>query len=188
MKRIDLLKKILGQTMTETQVQRFISYQLTQEDISFLQDSALNVLQRMPYKGFNCAAMNAIWCAIIQDHSSIPVSAVAGSLYFGDTAIFTCHNNIPYTSEPTTINEVWDGHCWLEFGGLIADISIGLTVALENVPPAFLDHWTKNIGNSKGMVCATTAHFESLNIHYDPCYSLNTEQINGLLAGIQTGR
>ncbi len=61
MKRIDLLKKILGQTMTETQVQRFISYQLTQEDISFLQDSALNVLQRMPYKGFNCATMNAIW-------------------------------------------------------------------------------------------------------------------------------
>lgn len=187
MNRIELQEQVLRQTMTDTEIQAFFNYELTSDDIAFIRDSATSVLQRTPYKGFNCAAMTAMWCAIIQDHSRIPVAAIAGSLLFGDMAIFTCNSNIPSAKEAVTIKEIWDGHCWLEFGGLIADISIGRTISLESVPATFKDHWNKNIGEGKGLVCATPQDFRSLDIHYEPSYALNTEQINGLLAGIGSG-
>ena len=37
-----------------------------------------------------------------------------------------------------TVAETWDGYCWLEFSGLIADISIGRKMATEKVSEEFV--------------------------------------------------
>lgn len=184
-KREDILSNVLRQTRSAAELSHFSEYVLSQEDLTFLEETANEVLERMPYKGFNCAAMNAIWCAIIQDHSSIPVSLIAGSLVFGDLPIFSCYSNIPFGNEQTIINEVWDGHCWLEFRGLIADISIGRTLELEKIPFSFKEHWKHHISKEKGLTYNTPQYFESVNIYYQPCYSLTNQQIDGLIRGIQ---
>jgi hypothetical protein len=70
----------LKQSMNEEERNHFLDYTLTVKDRSFVKETAQEVLRNMPYKSFNCAAMSAIWCAIIEDHSKIPVAAFTGSL------------------------------------------------------------------------------------------------------------
>ena len=175
----------LKQSMNEEERKYFLDYTLTEKDRSFIKETAQEVLQKMPYKEFNCAAMSAMWCAIIEDHSEIPVVALSGSLVFGNRTLFSGQKPIPSSDKPVTIKEVWDGHCWLFFGGLVADISLSRTVALGNVPKEFADHWSTIFGKTTGLVCASPEQLYAINIYYAPKFRLTNGQINGLLNGIQ---
>jgi hypothetical protein len=48
--------------------------------------------------------MSAIWAAMIEDHSAIPVAFIAGNLNFGERIIFKCKSPIPIPDENKTIH------------------------------------------------------------------------------------
>lgn len=65
MDRIIALRAALLQNNSAEDTEKFLNYHLDQEDISFIQDTAKEVLRNMPPKAFNCAQISAIWAAII---------------------------------------------------------------------------------------------------------------------------
>lgn len=81
--------------------------------------------------------------------------------------------------------EIWDGHCWLEFGGMIGDISLYRTVNYGKVPEDFSRFIFDTFGKGKGLLCATTEGLNEVGLNYIPCYSLREGQINGLLNGLE---
>lgn len=122
MERNTQLRQALAQTKSKEEIDQFFNYQLSQSATDLLKGTAIEVFEKIPFKGFNCAVMNALRGAILQDHIDIPVSVIARSLINREKTIFQCIGPIPVPDKNMTIAEEWDGHCWLEFGGLIADI------------------------------------------------------------------
>lgn len=185
MDRITALRTAILQNHSKAETKKFLTYQLTKDDIDFIQDAAKDVLRNMPPKAFNCTQTSAIWAAIIQDHSSIPVSVVCGDLQFLDKNIFVCKEPLPDPKNGNVINGIWDGHCWLEFGGLIADASFFRTVYYGEVPKEFKDLVVDKFGEGRGTMIATPQQMETNGFKYMPKYTLNNLQINGLINGIQ---
>lgn len=184
MERFTRLRDVLKQTMSDKEVEAFFAYQLSSNDIEFLKETASYVFSKISYKEFNCAAMNALWVALIQDHSTIPAAPVCGSLSFGKKFIFKCLSQIQTPKVSMTKAELWDGHCWLELGAMIADISIGRTLAKDkNVDPQFKETWYNTFDSKGGLVIADTQVFNSCKIYYIPQYIMPTHLITGLIAG-----
>jgi hypothetical protein len=177
------LMEVLHQTNNEAAIQRFLQYSLTTEDLEFIKKSANDILLQTPVKAFHCAAMSAAWGAMIEDHSSIPIAVVTGTLKYGKTNIFLGDRALPIGNESAIINEIWDGHCWIEMPGMVADISIFRTIKNAAVPKHFADHLLNSFGASAGLLCASPDTLARYNLFYEPMYSLSTVQINGLING-----
>lgn len=185
MDRNTALKTSLLQNYSIADIEKFFSYQLSQDEIAFVQDTAKEVLLNMPPKAFNCTQISAIWAAIIQDNSKIPVSVICGDLHFMNKKIFVCNSSVPIPEIGKEINDFWDGHCWLEFGGLIADASFFRTIYFGEVPNQLKQLIVDKFGNGKGTIIATPDNMLSNGFTYIPKYSLSNLQINGLINGIQ---
>lgn len=184
MKRTEALKAALLQNYSVEDTDIFLKYRLTEKDLVFIQDTAKEVLRNMPPKAFNCTQISAIWAAMIEDHSEIPVAVICGDLHFIDKKIFVCKEPLPGPEQGCVIDGVWDGHCWLEFGGLIADASFFRTVYFGEVPYQFKDLVVEKFGTGKGTIIATPEQMLHNELIYIPKYSLSATQINGLINGI----
>ena len=182
-KRDLILRKVLLDTLTEEEVNALMSYIILSEDIEFIKKSSNEVLKNIPLKAFNCATLSALLGAIIQDNSNIPVAVIAGHFDYYDRRIFNCKRPIPYSINKKLINEIWDGHCWVELSGLIIDISIFRTVYFGDVPPLFREKIIKAYGENHGMILASPMKFIEAGFNYTPCYCLTQDQINGLIKG-----
>lgn len=178
------LQLALEGTMTSEKAAAFSNYTLTNLDLDFIKETAKVVLSKSPDKSYNCAAMSAMWGAIIKDHSKIPVSIITGSLSWEGKYIFVCKE--PISLQPKgdpNRPSLWDGHCWLEFGGLIADISIFRTIRNEPKLMEFNQRLIELFGGGKGLLCASPDYMSSIGLEYYPLYSLGDEQINALISG-----
>ena len=183
--RDSLLIKVLLKSLSEEGVNAFLSYTISDEDIEFIKSCSSAVLTKISPKAFDCAILSALLGAIIQDNSNIPVVVIAGHFDYFDRRIFNCKGPIPYTVNKTLIKEIWDGHCWIELGGIIIDISIFRTVYYGDVPPLFRETIIKEYGENRGMICTSPLKFIEVGFNYTPCYCLTQDQINGLVKGVK---
>ncbi|MCG6191485.1 hypothetical protein [Maribellus maritimus] len=170
--------------LDKERIEAFNSYNLTTKDIEFIREVNEDVLRKIPQKAFNCAQLSALLGAVIYDHSDIPVAVISGHLDYFEKRIFNCKSPIPYSSEKKEINEIWDGHCWVEIPNLIIDNSIFRTIYLGNVSSTFRDQIIKKFGNGKGTIIAPIEKMYTIGFNYTPCYELNQNQINGLIKSI----
>lgn len=178
------LTAALAQTLEQQEIERFLSYQLTTDDIAFVQAAVKDVLQNMPPKAFNCTQISAIWAAIIADHSKIPVSVICGDLHYNSKKIFVCKEPFPDGEDGTEIIGEWDGHCWLEFAGLIADASFFRTIYYGNVPQSLKEIVITQFGEGRGSIIASPEQMQQNGFQFIPRYSLSERQINGIIQGI----
>jgi hypothetical protein len=185
MNRNEKLKKALLEIMSESEVNYFISYLLSQDEMEFIKNAINDALRNVPLKAFNCASLSALLGAIIIDNSNIPAAVIAGHLDYLDKRIFYCKGPIPYSDEKEVINEIWDGHCWVELNNLIIDISIFRTVYYGNVPKSFHHKIKKEYGEGRGAIAAYPDELKKEGFNYIPCYCLTQDQINGLIKGLK---
>ncbi|WP_429378133.1 hypothetical protein [Mucilaginibacter sp. UYCu711] len=169
--------------MTAEQVAQFFDYEISVAETQLISDTAKEVLALAPSQGFNCAAMSAAWGAMVMAHSSIPTQIVCGHLDWRSRRIFNYIKPIPTPEESMKELELWDGHCWVAFGGLIGDASLSRTVRYGKVPGSFKAHILTLLGPNAGPFCATAEQMQSADLTYIPCALLNDPQIDGLLAG-----
>ncbi|MFA6128810.1 MAG: hypothetical protein WC699_16035 [Bacteroidales bacterium] len=163
-----------------------MNYQISEEDVEFIRQTCHQVLENIPVRAFNCAMLSAILGAIIYDNSKIPVAVIAGHLDYNDQKIFYCKGPIPYSRKKKSINEIWDGHCWVELGGLVIDISIFRTVYFGQVPGDFHDQITRKFGLNRGALVGLPGELAHDGFNYTPCYCLTQDQITGLVQGART--
>lgn len=178
------LKAVLAQNLGQEQIANFLSYQLTEDDMAFIQASVKDVLKNMPPKAFNCTQISAIWAAIVTDHSKIPVIVICGDLHYKGKKIFVCNEPLPTGEDGTDIIDEWDGHCWLEFGGLIADASFFRTIYYGNVPEVLKGMVINQFGEGRGSIIATPEQMQQNGFEFIQRYSLSERQINGIVQGI----
>lgn len=183
MSRQFFLQKTLGLIMTEEEINYFQSYKVTKSDMLFLTEAIGEVLTKIPANAFNCAMLSGMLGAIINDHSSIPVSVVSGHLDYSSKRIFHCDKPISYSTEKKEINEIWNGHCWVEINNLIIDISIFRTIYYGQVPRDLYDNILNQFGTGRGALVASPADIEKLKFDYTPCYCLSQNQITALVLG-----
>jgi hypothetical protein len=182
--RNQILTAALAQNLDQNQVQSFLSYHLTEDDMAFIQAAVKDVLMNMPQKAFNCTQISAMWAAIITDHSNIPVSVICGDLHYNSKKIFVCKEPFPDAEDGTEIVGEWDGHCWLEFAGLIADASFFRTIYYGNVPQSLREMVVTQFGKGRGSIIASPEQMQQNGFQFIPRYSLSERQINGIIQGI----
>ncbi len=181
MTRDSVLRETMKTVLNEKEIDSFFSYKITRGDMNFLQEATTGVLKNIPAKAFNCALMSALLGAVIFDHSKIPVVVVSGHLDYYSRRIFNCKKPIPYSTNKKVINEIWDGHCWVEICNLIIDISIFRTIYYGQVPQDLHKEIIENFGEGKGTIAGTQSELKKSGFIYSPCYCLTQDQINGLI-------
>ena len=170
--------------LDKKEIEAFNSYILTTENIEFIRDVNEGVLRKIPQKAFNCAQLSALLGAVICDNSEIPVAVISGHLDYFEKRIFNCKSPIPYSTEKREINEVWDGHCWVELPNMIIDNSFFRTIYYGNVSSGLKDQIIKQFGSGKGTLIAPIEKMNTIGFNYTPCYELNQSQINGLIKSL----
>ena len=180
------LRETLKAVLTEKEVQSFVSYQLTNDDLVFLKEAAIEVLKIVPANAFNCAMLSGLLGAIISDHSNIPVAVITGHLDYSSRRLFNCSRPFPYSTDKKEINEVWDGHCWVELNNLIIDISIFRTIYYGQAPVDLYNEIMTKFGEGRGALLCSANEMMNQGFNYIPCYSLTNDQISGLVPGAQT--
>lgn len=183
--RKSTLEEILLKSLLKTEMSDFYNYLITDDDLSLIQKACSTILGKIPQNAFNCATLSALLGAMMQDNSNIPAVVVAGHLDINSKRIFFCKNIIPYTNEKKIINEIWDGHCWVEINNTIIDISLLRTIHFGNVPDFLRSKIINDFGFSTGALIASPEKFAENGFIYTPCYVLSQNQINGLILGAQ---
>lgn len=184
MYRDQTLTAILAQKFNREQIANFLSYQLSKDDMVFIQSALQDVLRNIPQKAFNCTQISAMSAAIISDHSKIPVSVICGDLHYNNKRIFVCKEPLPTGEDETDVICEWDGHCWLEFAGYIADASFFRTIYYGDVPQILREMVLKQFGEGRGSIIATPENMRKNGLEFIPKYSLSERQINGIIQGI----
>ena len=182
MSREAILKNTLRTVLTEKDVDSFLSYEITSNDKLFLKEIVDEVLRKVPANAFNCAILSGLLGAIINDHSTIPVSVISGHLDYFSKRIFNCFRPIPYSTDK---NELWDGHCWVELNNLIIDISIFRTIYYGQVPTDLHDNIVNRFGEGRGALVGAPHEIQRNGFVYTPCYCLTQDQISGLVLGAE---
>lgn len=174
----------LNNILTLEEIKSFESYKLSNKNIDFIKEVNNEILQFIPQKAFNCAQLSALLGATIFDNSNIPVVVISGHLDFQEKRLFNCKSPIPYSIEKKEINEIWDGHCWVEIPNLIIDNSIFRTIYYGNLSSTIKDDIIEKFGEGKGSLISPLDKMNKLGFKYIPRFIVNQNQINGLIKSI----
>jgi hypothetical protein len=180
-----ILIKSLSSIFTSQQIDVFLNYKLNDKDINFLKTNIKNTLSIIPPDSYNCANLSSLLGAVIMDNSEIPVTIMTGHLDYEGYRLFSCDKPIP-TKQTKKNGEYWNGHCWIEFGEYILDLSIFRTVYYtEKFPETIKNNIINKYGKGKGSIMIPTDNFEEYGFTYTPRFALNNNQINGLVLGAE---
>lgn len=187
MERTKALKEVLAQNYSPAEIENFFAYTLSQDDEILIKETLQAALDNIPSKALACTQISAAWAAMIEDHSQIPVSVVCGDLSYLGIKLFVCHSPIPTSAPGSTIKGDWDGHCWLEFGGRIADASIFRTIYHGQVSDRLKNQIKEQFGEGKGTIIGTPEQMTGNHLTYTPRYTLSKTQIDGIITGLLLG-
>jgi len=180
MKQTDRFTGILNQSQIDT----FNSYTLTDDEIKFIKEVNEGVMLKIPQKAFNCAQLSALLGAIIMDNSNIPVFVISGHLDYSNQRLFNCKSPLPYSTDKKVINDIWDGHCWVELPGLIIDNSFFRTIYYGDMDGLIKNKVINKFGEGKGTLIATPVQMKSIELEYTPCFEVHNNLINGLIKSL----
>ena len=182
--RNQILENILLTDFTTEQTESFFSYQLIDSDFEFIKENIKKTLTIIPNDAFNCAMLSAILGAKIFDDSQIPVAVIAGHLDYAGQRVFTCSGPIPNSSDNTD-GQYWDGHCWIEFGGYVLDISFFRTIYYGIVPDKLKNKVISEFGEGRGSLMGKPNELQKSEFTYTPCHIVTQNQIDGLIVGAE---
>lgn len=181
--RIDVIIDLIRRDVGPTDADLFERYRLS--DTAALTDTAQELLAHTPPLFGQCAAMSAMWAALLRDRYQIPAMVIAGDLIVESCPVFLCNRNIPRPSVDSDLRDQdWGGHCWVEIAGYIADISIFRTARKIDRPSVLKTFIERRFGLGRGMLLLTRSGLREHQIEYVPKYVLTEDQMNGLIAAM----
>jgi len=183
-KREDQLIQALREVLSKNEIEIFRQYKVSEQELQSITEVAKDILRRIPRTPYACAMMSALWGACIQDNTKVPVAVIAGHLDVNGRRVFQYKTAIPTSTEERQI-EQWDGHCWIEFGGHIGDISIFRTSASDLVPLVVRQYIETTFRSGKGVLVASPEYLKFHGLIYTPIRALSKLQIDGLVRGAE---
>jgi len=180
------LIKVLNEIFTLKEIEKFFKYELKINDIEFLKSTIKDVLSIVSYDAYNCANLSSLLGVSITDNSNIPIVIMTGHLDYNGNRLFNCDKPISVKANNSKVQD-WNGHCWIECGKYILDVSIFRTVYFgENFPEKIKKHIVSRYGEGKGAIMIPKDSINEYGFEYTPRFALDDEQIiNGLVKGIK---
>jgi hypothetical protein len=164
------------------EIQNILDYKVSEEELNNIASMGKQLLRTIPTLPSICASMSSKWYEFIKFHTTVPVYVVTGHLQIGSYPLFTQKvpiNSLPFDRETF---EGWDGHCWIEFGGYIGDISIFRTVYAESFPHQnFKSQFLSLFGANQECIFAKVTDLETAGLSYIPVNVLNESAITRLV-------
>ena len=178
------LEKLIARDRGTPERDQYSTYMLPAPHV--LVETARKFLAHIPPTFGACAMLSAGWAAFLRDNHNIPAIAVAGDLKVRGTKVFKCKENLPQPGQTgKVISRTWDGHCWLEVGGYVGDLSIFRTAYAIQQPSILKEFILEKFGYGRGALLCPERELHTLGMAYEPKYVLNENQINGLVAGLR---
>ena len=126
------LKSLVTRALGAKEAERTLAYQLP--DLTVLENTAQQLLRMTPPNAEASVLMSAAWALHLRDKYDMPAVAVAGDLKVADRWIFRATDALPaFPKAGQASKSGWRGHCWVEVGGMVCDVSILRTVC--SLPP-----------------------------------------------------
>ena len=157
---------------------------MTLPSLKILAEATHKMLNSFPIKFGSCVMMSVGFIAALEVHYSVKAIAVIGDLNIYNKTIFKCINSIPTPkNDENIIDSKWDGHCWVEVGPIICDLSIFRSAYNINRPSVLKEYILSNFGAGKGALISPI-HSIPKGMEYIPKFILNEVQIQGILNGL----
>lgn len=154
-------------------------------DLNLIGQSARELLADVPPSFGSCAMLSATWVAYLRDRYKIPAVAVAGDLILSQVPVFVCDQNLPNGDGAGHCSfGNWSGHCWIEVGGYIGDLSIFRSAYKVNPNHHLARFVCSRFGFGRGAIVDQSSDLEKIGMQYMPKYILTDQQINALWAGL----
>ena len=180
--RQKLLKEIICRDRCKEDYIEFSSFKFDSNEI--LVEAIPKMLRTFPPSLGSCVMMSAGFVAVLETFYSLPAMAVIGDLTIYDEPVFKCKSNIPTPkNNETLINQKWDGHCWVEVGGYICDLSIFRTAYKMKGSNLLKDFILKQYGENKGAIASPIEYLPE-GISFNPKFVLNEYQLMGAVNGL----
>ncbi|MEC3909466.1 hypothetical protein U5A82_02950 [Sphingobium sp. CR2-8] len=141
-------------------------------------DIAKGMLHSVPPTGSSCVIMSALLAASLEEPLGTIVPVVAGALKLDSAYMYGSDRSFDgrrvFSGED---GEHWDGHCWILFGDLIIDISLGRTAVAGHCRPPLTGRILAVFGSRPGMIALTQKGARDVGLQYLPQYVLTPEQV-----------
>ncbi len=185
MNRDESLLAALKEDFTQQQIHEFCNYKLSDADLEFIVFAVKQAHRAVEPKALDCALLSALIVAHVRDNSSIPIALIGGDFKYRGFSLFKHGENLNLkAAKQNFINEKFDGHFWIEVGGLIIDPSIFRTFYSDHVPENLRKEIEFRFGTGKGCIVAAPEKMVSQHdFEYIPKYSLSDDTITGLIKG-----
>ncbi|MFL5624704.1 MAG: hypothetical protein ACJ788_03815 [Ktedonobacteraceae bacterium] len=175
--RARVVEDLITNSYSKEEARKFSRYTISDADRQAIAQAGRDILTHVPKLPYSCALMSALWGARIRDTTRIPTHVVAGNLLINKRKIFFSNNSsdeVRQVFEKSTY--AWDGHVWINFAGIIGDISLFRSAYSESE-----NHWlhqliVREFGVGKGLLLGAKP-----NMTYEAKYVLTEENINALI-------
>ena len=160
-------------------IQIFEKFTLT--DTGPIFQSSLKTLDHIQNGFGQCTIMSAYLCALLTDEYKLPAVTVAGDLIVSGITAFQTDIKIQQPNRPDTILDDWQGHCWVEIGGLICDVSICRTADLSSDDSNLKAFIHSKFGKGKGLIAFPVQNAIELDMIYNPKEVLADDIITAII-------
>jgi hypothetical protein len=176
------IKQLICRSRGKFEAERFEQFELC--DPKILGHSAKELLSKIQPSFGECAMLSSMWANYLKEYYSVQAIVVAGDFKISNKTIFKCKKNLP---EPTKSGNIikanWSGHCWLEIGDWIGDLSIFRTAYRTQGASMLKEFVLSNFGDGKGALIVSKSKLPT-KMKYIPKYVLNDKQIDCLVGGM----
>lgn len=173
------LYELIAASYDKDYVEKFDKFLL--KDSNPIGQSALKALNDIP-RGFGrCVIMSAYLCALLTDEYKLPAVTVAGELIISGIPAFQTDVMIQQPNQPDIILDDWQGHCWVEIGGLICDVSICRTADLSPDGSNLKAFIHSKFGIGKGLIAFPVQNAVEQDMIYTPKEVLSDDIITAII-------
>lgn len=152
-------------------------------DQAILQSAIKDVLEHMPYRPFLCLPMSATLYAVLKDNHNVNARIATGNLSYKGEQIFK--QDFSITKAQDNIFQEWSGHAWVEFDGLICDLSVFRTVYSDKFTKPCKADFIRFFGEGRGCLIASPSIMQTFGLTYQPVEYLSDEMATGIIRGME---
>lgn len=143
-------------------------YSLQSTDQAEVVDCGRKLMSCVPPAFGYCMMMSAALAAMLRDKHGIPALPIAGNLFVNDSAVFRMNSPLPIAEGDGEVQFDWDGHCWVDIGGKIADVSIFRSAYSAPMDTLLSSYIRSAFGAGKGLIYCSYDEADELGLKYDP--------------------
>jgi hypothetical protein len=133
-----------------------------------------------------CAMLSATLASYLSEELMLPAVVVAGDLHAAGRAVFVLgESRLPECTGDVSFQVVeWPGHCWVDVGGYLCDISLFRSAYAVDPSHHLATFVRRQFGGRRGAVIGDPSEMADQGLTYTPRQVLTGDVVAALWAGV----